>query len=394
MSDMSHPNKAPRVAVTDFRAQFGGPQRRAWNWPISSRNEQSTLRDLTAAARADYAVGIYRRKNLRDLSCELQMALQQWEVWPTHRPDFDAERAAVVFSSSKGDVFQLERDRQQFQAQDYCLETPTSLRWTGDNFAAPLAPGLRRECPVAACASGSHAIARGAQMIRWGQMDWVLCGAVEASLSPLIMTGYRQLGALSCSGVMRPFDRRRDGFVPSEGLGALVLENEECALERGAKIYGYVTGWDMGADATSLTGLESSGQFIARAMERALERAGNPKIDYINAHGTATLLNDLIESRAIKSVFGQNVPVSSTKPLTGHLLGAAGAVEAALCLQAFCEQWAPPTLNLEEPDGECDLDYIPVSDDGGGRTLPLRHVMSLNYGFGGHIGVLIFESVC
>ncbi len=171
----------------------------------------------------------------------------------------------------------------------------------------------------------------------------------------------------------------------------LILENEEHARQRGAKIYGYVTGYDMGADATSLTGMNPSGASIARAMERALKRAGNPKIDYINAHGTATHLNDAIESRAIKSVFGNSVPVSSTKPLTGHLLGAAGAVEAVICLQAMRESYAPPTLNLEEPDNECDLDYIPVTPDSCGRQLPLQTVMSLNYGFGGHIGVLIFE---
>jgi 3-oxoacyl-[acyl-carrier-protein] synthase II len=148
----------------------------------------------------------------------------------------------------------------------------------------------------------------------------------------------------------------------------------------------------MGADATSLTSMCPSGDSIARAIERALKRAGNPKIDYINAHGTATHLNDEIESRGIKSVFGTSVPVSGTKPLTGHLLGAAGAVEAVICLQALREQWAPPTLNLDEPDEDCDLDYIPQTGESCGRDLPLKTVMSLNYGFGGHIGVLIFEA--
>ena len=228
-------------------------------------------------------------------------------------------------------------------------------------------------------------------MIQWQQAQVVFAGAVEKDLNPLLEAGYKQIGALSKSKIMRPFDKRRDGFVPSSGIALLILENEEHARKRGAKIYGYVTGYDMGADATSLTGMNPSGASIARAMERALKRAGNPQIDYINAHGTATPLNDAIESRAIKSVFGNSVPVSSTKPLTGHLLGAAGAVEAVICLQAMRENWAPPTLNLEEADDECDLDYIPVTPDSCGRDLPLQSVMSLNYGFGGHIGVLIFE---
>lgn len=381
--------KNPRVAVTDFLAHFGGPNRRAWRWRLHSRNAEINLRDLVQSACINHVPARFRQKNTRALISSLCVALEQWHAFPITKLKIELDRAATVFSSSKGDLFWLENDYQRFQRGQERQWSVPNLGWTGD---VPFCyAGVIAQSPVAACATGAHCIARGVQLISWNQADWVLCGALEASLTPLVMAGYRQIGALSKSGTMRPFDKRRDGFVPAEGIGTLILENEDKARERGAKIYGYVTGYDMGADATSLTAMNPSGASIAWAIERALKRAGNPKIDYINTHGTATSLNDAIESRAIKSVFGTEVPLSSTKPLTGHLLGAAGAVEAVICLQALREQWAPPTLNLEEPDDDCDLDYIPVTANSCGRAMPLRHVMSLNYGFGGHIGVLIFE---
>ena len=186
---------------------------------------------------------------------------------------------------------------------------------------------------------------------------------------------------------MRPFDRHRDGFVAGAGTGCLILENAERALQRGAVVHGYLSGWSMQADATSMTAFCPSGDSIARAMELALRRAELSSVDYINAHGTATKLNDVTETRGIKSALGTSIPTSSTKPLTGHLLGAAGAVEAVLCLAAMRESYAPPTLYLEEPDESCDLDYIALQ----GRTKRVKTALSLSYGFGGHIGVLIFD---
>lgn len=392
---MSVGGSAPRVAVTDYLAHFGGPKRRAWRWRMHSRDAKITLRSLTQGALVNFEPARYGNRNNSRLSSSLWIAEQQWHAAPVNKGEINPKlcleenRGQVVFTSSKGDTQWLQNDYERWQNGRERKWNVPRLGWTCDLFSFS---GFNVQCPVAACASGAHAIARGAQIISWDQADWVLCGAVEASLTPLIMAGYRQIGALSKSKTMRPFDKKRDGFVPSEGIGALILENEEHARARSAKIYGYVTGWDMGADVTSLTSMNPSGDSIARAIERALKRAGNPQIDYINAHGTATHLNDEIESRGIKSVFGKSVPVSSTKPLTGHLLGAAGAVEAVICLQSLREQWAPPTLNLEEPDDACDLDYIPLTSDSCGRDLPLKTVMSLNYGFGGHIGVLIFEA--
>lgn len=396
---MNTNSNLPRVAVTDFMAHFGGPQRRAWGWRLHSRDEHITLHGLTRAALVNYETARSHQKTVFRLMSSLWWAMRQWHALPVVAGNIhpklylEVERGQIVFSSSKGDVFWLQDDFERWQNGREYKWNLSKLGWSCDFSAYWLtfSSGMTTQSPVAACATGAHCIARGAQMIQWRQADWALCGAVEASLTPLIMAGYRQIGALSKSKTMRPFDKRRDGFVPSEGIGALILENEEHARKRGAKIYGYVTGYDMGADASSLTGMNPSGASIARAMERALKRAGHPKIDYINAHGTATPLNDAIESRAIKSVFGSAVPVSSTKPVTGHLLGAAGAVEAVICLQALRENYAPPTLNLEEADNECDLDYIPLASDSCGRDGALQTVMSLNYGFGGHIGVLIFE---
>lgn len=240
-------------------------------------------------------------------------------------------------------------------------------------------------CPVAACAGGAHAVALAAQWIEDGYCDAVLCGAVEAELAPLVLAGYRSLGALSKSGVMRPFDSARDGFVPSSGAAVLLLENEELAKKRGAKVWGRVAGWSVNCDATSLTGMEPSGDSIAAAMRVALKEQG--RMDYVNAHGTATRQNDAIEARAIHQVLGGDVPVSSTKSLTGHMLGAAGVVEAVLCLLAMRQGYAPPNGNLEEPGEDCrSIDLLRQ-----GREMNIERAMSLSYGFGGHIGVLLLE---
>jgi 3-oxoacyl-[acyl-carrier-protein] synthase II len=293
------------------------------------------------------------------------------------------ERVAVSFSSSKGEL--------SLWSHNAVAPDNAFLSWTPDAAARAVrnhvgAAGAAFS-PVAACATGAHSIAVGAQHIQDGYANVVISGAIEIGLTPLVMAGYAQLGALSKSGVMRPFDRRRDGFVPREGIALLVLESEASARARGARVLGWISGWSMQADATSMTAMSPFGDTIARGIEAALRRASSPQIDYINAHGTATALNDVVESRAIQTVFGNSVASSSTKALSGHWLGAAGAMEAVLCLQAMHEGFLPPTLNLEEPDNECDLDYVPNS----GRDAEINCALSLSYGFGGHIGALVLE---
>jgi 3-oxoacyl-[acyl-carrier-protein] synthase II len=347
-----------RVAVTDYVARFGAP-----NQPEGGLFSTVTM------------PGAIDRPSWPGFS-------DPW-WWPhmmTRRICVDHSRKAVVCGSSKGDLSALP-----------AWQESGELNWTPDFIAHRLAFDIGASGPVlspnAACATSAHALALGARLIEYGQADLVLAGGVELPQPPLILAAYRNMHALSKTGIMRPFDARRDGFVAASGFGFMLLESEEHAIERGAEIHGYLTGWSMKCDATHMTSMSPSGDSIARAIEDALRKAGNPQIDYINAHGTATKLNDAIESRAIKSVFGTKVPMSSTKPLTGHLLGAAGAVEAAICLTAMRHNLAPPTLNLEERDDECDLDYIPQQ----ARSIDMKAVLSLNYGFGGHIGALVFE---
>ena len=285
-------------------------------------------------------------------------------------------RVAVSFTSSKGDLNALQRG-------DFLAALPDA---PARDLARKFAIAGRFAAPNAACASGAHAIALGAQWITNSDADLVLCGAIEPSQHPVVTAAYRNMGALSRGGTMRPFDARRDGFVTGEGGGFVVLSRAAWAHENNVAIRAYLNGWSFGCDATHITQMAPGGETIERAIREALARAGNPRVDYVNAHGTATM-NDGIEARALNRVFGSGVAVSSTKPLTGHLLGAAGAVEAALCLDAMSSQVAPPTLNLEEVDGEIELDLVV----GQGRAMEINAALSLNYGFGGHIGCLVFE---
>ena len=283
-------------------------------------------------------------------------------------------RVGVCFASSKGDLNALENG-----------DFPGSL---ADAATARLSRKFgalgRVAAPNAACASGAHAIALGASWIENGDADLVLAGAVEPPQHPMIRAAYRNMGALSKSGTMRPFDVGRDGFVPAEGGGFLALSSERFARDNHLAIRAYAGGWSLACDAHHITQMAPGGDSIERAIRSALKMAGDPKIDYINAHGTATI-NDIIEARALNRVFGGGVATSSTKPQTGHLMGAAGAVEAVLCLNAMRFQLAPPTLNLENIDPEIELDLVV----GQGRVMEIEATLSLNYGFGGHIGCLV-----
>jgi len=248
-----------------------------------------------------------------------------------------------------------------------------------------------------ACSSGAHAIAMGMRMLQYGEADAVVAGGSEAGLTPLARAAFASLEALSESGISRPFDARRDGFILGEGAGVLVLEREQSAKARGARVLGRVIGYGTTSDAYHLTAPPPDGAGAADAMEIALQDAGvGPgDIAYINAHGTSTPLNDRAETVAIKRVFGEHarsIPVSSTKSAIGHLLGAAGAVEAVATLLALRDRVAPPTVGWEERDEDMDLDYVP----GSARPLELPNgrppiAISNSFGFGGHNSVLCLE---
>ena len=249
---------------------------------------------------------------------------------------------------------------------------------------------------VSACASGADAIGQASNWIRQGDAVAVLAGGTEAGITSTGIAMFAAARALSTRNddpehASRPFERDRDGFVAAEGSAVLVLEDREHALARGATIHAELLGYAASADAYHITAPEPSGDGAVRCVRRALERAGvRPEdIEYINAHGTGTPLNDLAETRALKQAFGESaysVPISSTKSMTGHMLGAAGAFEAMVTILAMRDGFAPPTVNLENADPECDLDYVPNV----GRPVNARFAMTTSFGFGGHNACLVF----
>lgn len=251
---------------------------------------------------------------------------------------------------------------------------------------------------VTACTTGTHNIGFGARMIQYGEADVMVAGGAEYATSPITVAAFHSMKALSTKNetpeqASRPWDDDRDGFVLGDGAGVLVLEEYEHAKARGARIYAEVLGFGMSADAYHITSPAEDGAGGAMAMRNALQDGGlNPEdVDYLNAHGTSTPLGDIAETKGIKSVFGENtkIAISSTKSMVGHLLGAAGSVEAIFSIKALQHQKVPPTINLENPSAECDLDYVPNE----ARDVKLRVAASNSFGFGGTNGTLIFGTV-
>ncbi len=252
---------------------------------------------------------------------------------------------------------------------------------------------------VTACTTGTHNIGLAGRMIAYGDADVMVCGGAEMTLTPLCLAGFSAVRSLSKRNdepekASRPFDKDRDGFVMGEGAGILILEEYEHAKARGAKIYAELVGFGMSGDAFHITAPDDDADGAARAMEAAIHDASiDPEqVDYINAHGTSTYLNDLNETKAIKRVFKQHaydLAVSSTKSMTGHLLGAAGAVEAIFSVLALRDQIAPPTINLDNPDEGCDLNYVPYTP----QKRAINYVLSNSLGFGGTNGSLLFKRI-
>jgi 3-oxoacyl-[acyl-carrier-protein] synthase II len=312
-------------------------------------------------------------------------------------------RVAVIIGSGVGgvstivDEVHVLRDRGPNRTSPFLV--PMMLQDTAPGMVA-IAYGIRgpNMAVVSACATGANAIGEAAEMVRYGRVDAAVAGSSEAGIIPLAMAGFNAMGAMSRHNeeperASRPFDKNRDGFVASEGAGVLVLEALEHAQARGAKIYAEVMGYGASADAYHITAPEENGAGAAAAMRMALDQAGlqPADIDYLNAHGTSTPLNDKSETAAIKTVFGEaayDVPISSTKSMIGHLLGAGGAVEAIVCVKVLREGIIPPTINYETPDPECDLDYVPNT----ARRKVVRRAMSNSFGFGGHNACLILAA--
>src|SRR5215813_3913085 len=250
---------------------------------------------------------------------------------------------------------------------------------------------------VTACTTGAHAVGEAYRMIQYGDADLAIAGGTESVITPLAVGGFGVMKALSTrnddpQGASRPWDRDRDGFVIGEGAGLVVLEEMEAAKKRGARIYAELVGYGMSGDAYHIAAPSEDGDGPARVMRNTLADSGvrAEDVDYINAHGTSTPAGDKVETLAIKQVFGphaKKLAVSSTKSMTGHLLGAAGGLETAICALAVAEQVMPPTINYENPDPECDLDYVPNQ----ARRAPIRYALSNSFGFGGTNGALILK---
>jgi 3-oxoacyl-[acyl-carrier-protein] synthase II len=314
------------------------------------------------------------------------------------------ERVGCILGTGIGGIGTLEANHTTLMESGAGRVSPLAVPLMMSNAGAAalsMRHGLRGEVYgiVSACAAGAHAIGTAARLVREGSADAVVTGGSEAALTPLSRAAFAALDATSTSGVSRPFDARRDGFVMGEGAGVLILEDADAAAARGARALGEILGYGATSDAYHLTAPDPEGAGAANAIRAALADAGlEPEaVDYVNAHGTSTPLNDRAETNALKAALGKHagqIPVSSTKSAIGHLLGAAGAVEAVATILAMRDRIAPPTIGWAEPDEGLDLDYVPDS----ARPLVMRNgrppvALSNSFGFGGHNVVLCLGAV-
>ncbi len=377
-------NPITRFDVSDRRTRFAA---QVQNFDFATLVDEKTSRRL----------GSYT-------TLALAAAAQAWKHAGLDADAVDPRRAGVILGSAIGGINPL-------------LDSYDTMRMEGGRRLGPFtissilidtAPGqiaieygLRGPNLgiVGACASGNYGVGEAYHAILRGDADVVLTGGVEDAIHPFTMAGFERMRAMSSRNdapnrASRPFDADRDGFVIGEGACIFVLERLEHAQSRGAHIYGEILGYSATADAYHLTAPHEEGKGAVEAMQYALERAGlqAQDIDYINAHGTSTQLNDAAETLAIKQVFGEHaysIPISSTKSVTGHLLGAAGAIEAMFCLLAMRDSVVPPTINYETPDPACDLDYTPNQ----ARPHVIEYAASNSFGFGGHNSCLILGAM-
>jgi 3-oxoacyl-[acyl-carrier-protein] synthase II len=330
--------------------------------------------------------------------------LQAWREAALQVTPENAERIGVNFGSGMGGLPLIEAMHGEVTANGPRRISPFFIPGSIINMTAGLlsieigakGPNLAM---VTACTTSTHCIGEAAKSIRYGEADVMIAGGSEATVTELAIGGFAAARALSTrnddpAGASRPWDKDRDGFVLGEGAGAVVLEEYEHAKARGAKIYCELVGYGVSADAHHMTAPPEDGDGGFRAMRNALKDANldSSSIDYINAHGTSTPLGDVAETIAVKRLLGDRAPkvaVNSTKSMTGHLLGAAGGVEAVFSILALRDQVSPPTINLRTPDPQCDLDYVPNE----ARRMPIRFALSNSFGFGGTNGTLIFAKL-
>ena len=350
---------------------------------------------------------IFGRREARRMDRFSQFAVvatrEAWNDSGLDKEKEDMTRVGVIIGSGIGGLETIEKDNKNYIEKGPDRVSPMYIPMSIGNMAAgnvAIDIGAKGESisMVTACASGTHCIGESFRMIKHGYQDIVIAGGTEASITPTGIAGFTNIKALTLATDKNrasiPFDKERSGFVMGEGAGIIVLEELEHAKARNAKIYAEIVGYGATSDAYHITSPAPDGEGAARAMKRALEENNiKPEdITYINAHGTSTHLNDAGETSAIKLAFGEaskKVMVSSTKGNTGHLLGAAGGVEAVVCIKAIEDSFIPPTINYKVPDEECDLDIVPNE----GRNIEVKYAMSNSLGFGGHNSSIIFKKI-
>lgn len=375
--------------------------------PIT-RFDASEFKVKLAAEVKDFDVTQYvdkREARRMDANCHFALAAAQQAVDQAGLKEgsFDPYRVGVIFGSGVGGLHVTEEEIPKLNEKGPGRVSPLCIPEMIANMAAAYISmrfGFRGEnfCPVSACATGNHAIGEAMRAIRHGYQDVVVCGGTENGIIPISMAGFQNMKAVhlgddpSCASI--PFDARRSGFVMGEGAGCLVLESLTHAQARGAAILAEVAGYGATGDAYHITSPDPACDTAARAIANAIADAGltPAHVDYINAHGTSTPLNEKYETLAIKKAFGEaarQVKVSSTKSMTGHLLGGAAAIEAVACVMAIRDGIVPPTIGYEQPDPECDLDVTPNQ----AVSMPVRVAISNSLGFGGHNACILFKKV-
>jgi 3-oxoacyl-[acyl-carrier-protein] synthase II len=405
-----------RVAVTGLGivCPIGNTVGEAWESALAGKSGITRITRFDPARLAcqiagevkDFDVAPYmtpKEARRMDLFIHYGMAagLQAWRDCALQVTPDNAERVGINFGSGIGGLPLIEDMHNELNKNGPRRISPFFIPGTIINMIAGLlsieigakGPNLAM---VTACTTSTHCIGEAAKSIRYGEADVMIAGGAEAVVSELAIGGFASARALSTrnddpAGASRPWDLERDGFVLGEGSGAMVLEEYEHAKARGARIYCELIGYGVSADAHHMTAPPEDGDGAFRAMRNALKDASleASAIDYINAHGTSTPLGDIAETVAVKRMLGAHaakVAVNSTKSMTGHLLGAAGGVEAVFTALALRDQVSPPTINLRTPDPQCDLDYVPNS----ARKMPIRTAMSNSFGFGGTNGTLVF----
>ncbi|MEC4984561.1 MAG: beta-ketoacyl-ACP synthase II [Oscillatoria sp. PMC 1068.18] len=407
-----------RVVVTGLGAitPIGNNLSEYWDGLLSGRNGIDVISLFDASRHASQIAGEVKgfdphdyleRKEAKRMDRFAQFAVAASKMALTDADfiinDLNAEQVGVLIGTGIGGIKVMEDQQEVYLTRGPSRCSPFTVPTMIANMAAGLTAihtGAKgpNSCTVTACAAGSHALGDAFRLIQRGYAQAMLCGGAEAAITPLTVAGFAAARAMSTRNddpahASRPFDKSRDGFVIGEGSGILLLEELEHALARQAKIYAEVVGYGMTCDAYHMTSPVPDGKGATRAMQLALKDANltPSQVDYINAHGTSTPANDVTETKAIKKALGETaaaqVAISSTKSMTGHLLGGSGGIEAVATVMAIAHDRIPPTINLVDPDPECDLDYVPNHS----RNQKVDVALSNSFGFGGHNVTLAFQ---